>query len=203
MRYFFSLLWILSPLVVLAAQTAPQGSEAISQEQKNFRYEEVVLGAANAPVTIIEYSAFTCGHCAEFHKNVIPKLKKNYIDRGKVKLVFRSFPMDAYALKISSVLSQVPTDRRWQTLHEVFDHQANWMKGDFIKEIAYICGISEGECKRFMEDQGRLKHLAHQLQYAYQVHKVNATPTFFVNGTKIESALTYEQFDLILKKVLT
>lgn len=194
MKRLFSFIMCLLPLVSEAQspQVSPEVHEA-------FPYEEVSIGSDKAPVTIIEYSAFTCGHCADFHKNVFPRLKEKYIDKGKVRFIFRHFPMDAYALKISSVIRQMPVSRQWQTVNAVYDRQETWLKGDFVKEIAHLCNLPEEQCKVFMENKNHLNHLAQQLIHAHKVHKVNATPTFFVNGTKIESALTYEQFDKILK----
>ena len=120
MNRFTALLGAMALLFSACAEASPLPTEEALKER--------VLGQANAPVTIIEYSSLSCPHCAQFHNNVLPKLKKNYIDTGKVKLVYRDFPLGGPAYIAAMMARCAKPDRYFQFLDVLFRDQANWAR---------------------------------------------------------------------------
>lgn len=170
---------------------------------------DMVLGAANAPVTIIEYASLTCPHCARFHTETLPQLKANYIDKGLVKYVFRDFPLDGVALSGAMIARCAGPERYFGLLDVFFQQQSSWASGNdggkmvaALKRLARLGGLSEAqvdECLRNKEIQDAVigSRLAGEKQF-----DVRSTPTLIINGQKHAGALTFEAIDKILKPLV-
>jgi protein-disulfide isomerase len=161
---------------------------------------DMALGAANAPVTIIEYASMTCPHCAEFHRTVFPELKVQYIETGKVRFVFREFPIDLVAASCAMLARCIGKDDP-RTYHAAIDGlfatQEKWMAkdaADQLRSIAKQAGMSDDGFNACMTDQRVLSGLQQCRDHAHTKLKVEATPTFFVNAKRLVGARPFEEF---------
>ena len=168
--------------------------------------DDRVLGRADAPVTIIEYASFTCPHCAEFDRVTLPEVKKNWIDTGKAKLVYRDFPLDGVALKASVMTRCAPPDRFYSYVDTLFQSQDGWARSrdpeDALSHIAKLGGMSDDQFKSCMKDEKLSDSIADGAMKAQKEYGVNSTPTFFVNGTKVVGAVPYSDFEKALNAAL-
>jgi protein-disulfide isomerase len=187
-------------LVVFAALSAP----ALAQEALKPTAEDHVLGKPDAPITILEYASLTCPHCAAFHRETLPQVKKDWIDTGKAKLVFRHFPFDRAALSAAQLTECAGPDKYFTFLDVLFQQQETWVRGDptaNLTRIAKLGGIPEDKVQACLKDEKLAnKIVAGRLQGEKELG-VNSTPTFFINGRKVVGAEPYEQFNTTLKAV--
>ena len=166
--------------------------------------DDRILGKADAPITIVEYASLTCPHCAAFARDTLPKIKAEWIDPGKAKLVFRDFPLDGSAVKASVLARCAPPEKFYGFIDVLFSSQESWARNPDptpgLARIAKLGGMSEEQFNACMADSAlQDKVLASRLTAEKEL-KVESTPTFFINGTKLTGALPYEQFDEALKK---
>lgn len=163
-----------------------------------------VLGKADAPVTIFEYFSLTCPHCAEFARVTLPKLKAQWIDTGKAKLVFRDYPLDRNALKAAMVTRCAPPDRYVAFVETLFAEQDKWGvlsdPAPALERIALLGGISKAEFDKCIDDKALSKRIVAEEYQAEKDYGIDSTPTFFINGTKVVGALPYADFDKVLEK---
>lgn len=165
-----------------------------------------VLGKDDAPVTIIEYASLTCSHCAAFHEETFPKLKEKYIDTGKVRLIFREFPFDPLSTA-ASMIARCSTEARYFPLVSVyFKQQQGWAGSDkpldAMLAIARQAGFTQESFEACLKDQKIYDGLNEQKKRGAEVHGVNATPTFFINGEKKSGNMPIEDFDKIIEPYL-
>jgi protein-disulfide isomerase len=163
-----------------------------------------VLGVPTAPVTMIEYSSLTCPHCASFHQDTLPQIKASYIDPGKVKLVYRDFPLDEPALT-AAMVARCSGERYFAVIDLLFATQGTWARSTdtvgALKRAVAPAGMTSAEvdaCVAGAELRSGILQIqaAGQSQYA-----VRATPTFIVGGQTIVGALPFADFDAILKRL--
>ncbi len=190
----------LLPTLARAADSGPGASDAASLLA--ISKDDRILGSPTAPITIVEYASLTCPHCAHFTDEVLPEIKKKWIDTGKVKLVLRDFPLDDEAVHASMIARCAPHDRFYAFIDTFFADQANWAAApDYqaaLSRLAELGGMSKDQIDACLKDETlRNQVLASRLVAANQLG-VNATPTFFVNGTKFTGAPTVEEFDKLL-----
>ena len=166
--------------------------------------DDRILGKADAPVTIIEYASLTCPHCAAFERDTLPKLKAEWIDSGKAKLVYRDFPLDGSAVKAAVLARCAPPDKFYGFIDVLFSSQESWARNpdptSGLARIAKLGGMSEDQFHACMADNALQDRVLASRLTAEKEYKVESTPTFFINGTKLTGALPYEQFDEALKK---
>jgi len=164
-------------------------------------------GNPDAKIKLIVYESLTCGHCADFHKNVYPDLKENYIDKGYVKIEFRSFPLDMAALNASKI-AHCKNDGKSDILHFLFENQEQWTKASKIEDInsnlkkvldSKKYGIDIDKCinNKKVED-----HILKDRIEAAKKFKINATPTLIINNKKFEKTLNYKNIKKTLEKMI-
>lgn len=169
---------------------------------------ELVVGKADAPVTIVEYASMTCGHCAAFHNNVYPALKEKYIDTGKVRFVMREFPLDNLAAAASMLARCAGGDATQAMISALFKTQDKWafVRGNPVPElfkIAQQAGFTQERFDTCLKDNTTLDHMISARQRASDEFGVNATPTFFINGKRLRSRSdSIESFDQALAPFL-
>jgi protein-disulfide isomerase len=164
-----------------------------------------VLGDANAKVTIIEYASLTCSHCAGFHTTVLPELKKLYIDTGKVKLVFRDFPLDKVAMYASLLAECVPADRYFALVDMLFQTQPQWSRAsdpqDALSKAARLLGIDDVKFRACQDDKEAFAAILGERQAGESIG-VDSTPTLFINGTKYPGVRPVPAYQKIIDDLL-
>ncbi|RCK52185.1 DSBA oxidoreductase [Thalassospira profundimaris] len=164
--------------VSLAALTA-QGAQALE-------YKEHVMGAKDAPVTIVEYASFTCPHCARFANDVFPEVKKDLIDTGKVKWIYRDYPLDGVALRASAVAQCAGDDRYFGVLELLFKSQMEWARSkdpiEGIKQTVRFAGMDGDAVDACLADEELINGIVGSRMEAEQKYNVNSTPTFLIDG---------------------
>jgi protein-disulfide isomerase len=169
---------------------------------------EMVLGAKDAPVIVVEYASMTCSHCAHFDKTTFPQIKKDYIDAGKVRWILREFPLDplaAAAFMLARCIADGNTERYYSIVSTLFHQQKTWAVEKPIPPLLAIAkqaGMSEDKFKTCLSDQKTLDKIQAERQIAIDKFKVKATPTFFIDGTMQSGALTYETMSKLLDEKL-
>ena len=167
---------------------------------------EIVLGRADAPVTIVEYSSLTCPHCGAFHRDTLPKLKKQYIDSGQVKIYFRPFPFDPYATAGAMLAQCVAPAAQVNFLDVLFKRQMQWIQSekpmDELQKLARQAGLSESDFVVCLKDESKLESIRQMQSAAAEELGVRSTPTFFINGEKLEGNRGLDEFDKRIKPLL-
>jgi len=169
---------------------------------------DMALGSKDAPVTIIEYASMTCPHCASFTKDVFPQIKTNYIDTGKVRFIFREFPLDQVALAASALARCVAKDdaAKYFAVIDMLFKQQNDLASDALGTINRVgkqAGFSEQMIKDCVQgDPAIQKGILDVREHAYSKLKVNSTPFFFVNGTPLKGETSFESFEKLIKPLL-
>ena len=196
MRKIFTILFI---LIIGFAPTLFAGD--------NQSIKRISVGEKNAKIIIIAYESLTCGHCADFHKNVYPDLKKDFIEKGLVRIEFRHFPLDIAAFNASKI-GQCKNDGKPDILNILFSGQKKWARGKTPEEATQFL-------KKFLEDEGInvdfKKCLADKTIEDYVLNdriegvkkfKVNATPTIIINDKKFEKVPNYKNIKKYLEKLI-
>ena len=149
---------------------------------------DVVEGKADAPVVIVEYASMTCSHCAAFHHDIYPTLKKDFIDTGKVKFILREFPLDERAAA-AFMLARALGDKRDNAIDFFFEQQRNWAftetPYESLANMAKQIGIGQEKFEQTLKDE-KLQQAVYAVAQQGQKFGVNATPTFFINGVKFD-----------------
>ncbi|MBL8830822.1 MAG: DsbA family protein [Rhodospirillales bacterium] len=167
---------------------------------------DMVMGAENAPITMIEYASLTCPHCAKLHVETMPRLKAEYIDTGKLKLVFRDFPLDRIALNAAMLARCAGPERYFTFLDVFFAQQANWLRGTSgeqimasLRRLARTGGMTEAAMDQCLANTEMQNAVLSQAMTGEREHKVQATPTLVINGTVHRGGQSFEELDAILK----
>ncbi len=173
----------------------------------NAETKRIVSGNQNAKITIIAYESLTCSHCANFHNDVYPLLKKEYIDTGLVKIEFRHFPLDIAALNASKI-AQCKKDNGLEVLKSLYANQQAWVKGSSVEEVNY--NLSEFLKKEgFKIDYNKCINNKEIEDFVLNDRiegtknfKINATPTIIINNKKFEKSLNYKNLKKSLEKLI-
>ena len=169
--------------------------------------KRIISGNVDAKITIIAYESLTCSHCADFHKDVYPQLKKEYIDTGLAKIEFRHYPLDIAALNASKI-AQCNSDQGLKILESLYSNQQVWVKGKTIEEINH-------NLKKFIQKEGFDLNFEKCLNNkeiedfilndrieGARNFKINTTPTIIINGEKFEESLNYKNLKKSLQKLI-
>jgi protein-disulfide isomerase len=196
----------LPPLTGLTSVALAQGAVG-ALVAKPGSLPDMVLGSANAPVTIIEYSSMTCPHCATFAENVFPMLQAKYIDTGKVRFVSREFPLEfkaAGASLLARCIAAGDGSRYFEATAMFFKQQEDLFEHttETLKAVGNHFGMSDEAVEACEKDQGLVDKLSADQKFAYERLKVDATPTFFINGQRVKGAMSFEELDARLSRLL-
>ena len=199
-----SLLAGLSPLRLIDGAMAQSASDVA----KPGSLPDMALGPATSPVTITEYASMTCGHCANFNETVFPKIKSEFIDSGKIRYVFREFPLDIKAAAgsmLARCIAKEDAGKYFAVVDMLFRQQNDWVMKNTTETLTRIgkqAGLSQQAVEDCLKDQALLDKIAADQKFAAEVLKVNSTPTFFINGEMVKGATTFEEFDKRIKALL-
>jgi protein-disulfide isomerase len=169
---------------------------------------EMSLGQPDAPVTLVEYASLTCPHCARFHQSVLPQIKENFIETGKVRLVYRDVYFDGPGLWAAMMARCAGPERFFGVIDLLYKTQAEWTRAASAEEITKAlysagrqAGLTEEEMDACMTDADFAKRLVAQYQKNAEADGIEATPTFILDGEKVEN-LPYEDFEARLNAAL-
>lgn len=169
-------------------------------------YEERVIGDPNAPVTIVEYASFTCPHCANFHTQTLPQIKKDYVDTGKVKFIFRDFPFEQVGATAALLSRCVDPSRYYGFSDLIMRQQANWtaqvnpIAG--LTKMAKLAGMSDAMIEECMNNEKLLDQIVAVRKEAMDKYGFNSTPSFLVNNEKVVGAESFETFKKLIEAEL-
>jgi protein-disulfide isomerase len=213
-RRVFSTVLSLAALAAVSA-VAPQAliGEAMAQSAmgalvaKPVALPDMALGSAKASVTITEYASMSCPHCAAFEQNVFPMIRSKYIDTGKVRYVFREFPLDIKAAAVSMVARCMAGDdaEKFFGAIDIMFKQQDQLTTDTqesLKRIGGQAGMSGDAVEACVKNQAMLDKLSADEQFANETLKVDATPTFFINGEMSKGAMSFEEMEQKIKAAL-
>jgi protein-disulfide isomerase len=159
------------------------------------------LGNPNAPVTVIEYVSLTCPHCAAFHRDVFPRVKREYIDTGKIRFIVREFPIGRSAGNAAIANRCAPEDKYFALLSALLTRQSEWVSQevrlDAINGVAKSVGMSRETFDKCLANQSMIDALD-EVKQRGRKFGVIGTPTFFANGRKAQGATTYEEFKALV-----
>jgi len=164
-------------------------------------------GNVDAKVSLIIYESLTCGHCADFHKEIYPKLKKDFIDNGLVKIEFRSFPLDLAALNASK-LAHCKNDGKTDLLHFLYENQKQWVRGETIKDInkhlkdLIIKKDSLLDFEGCLTNENIEDHVLNDRISGAKKFNIEATPTLIINGKKFDNPQNYKKLKKTIEKLI-
>ena len=173
----------------------------------NAETKRIISGKESAKIKIIAYESLTCSHCANFHKDVYPELKKEYIDTGLAKIEFRHFPLDIAALNASKI-AQCKSDESLRILESLYSNQQEWVRGSTVEDI-------NENLKNFIEKEGYKidfekcindkkieDYILNDRIEGAKKFNINATPTIIINNKKFEKSLNYKNLKKYLEKLI-
>ena len=180
------------------------GESALDITEKDF-----VIGNEDAKITIIEYASLSCSHCADFHVNTLETLKKEYIDTGKVKMVFRDYPFNYPALLGSMVLRCIPENYRYDYMNALFKLQTDWVNKKNKKTIQELYkimqsgGMTKDEYDACIYNTELENEILEGVMEAQNQFNIKSTPSFIINGKLIEGNKSIKEFRQIIDKILS
>jgi protein-disulfide isomerase len=168
---------------------------------------DLTLGSADAKITVVEYASMTCPHCAHFSNDVFEPFKKKYIDTGKVRYIFRDFPLDNLAAAVSMLARCAGPDKAMPMIETFYAKQEDWAfaSGSPVPrlfDIAKQAGFTQESFDKCLTNQKLLDQITAERTRASDTFGVNATPTFFINGKRLQEAPTMEAFDKVIGPLL-
>jgi protein-disulfide isomerase len=185
-----------------AALVAPASAQALLMQPSSIG--DMAIGDEKAPVTIIEYASMTCPHCATFHATTYPELKKRYIETGKVRFIFREFPLDQLALAAFLVARCSGPDKYFPMIETLFQLQKEWVIQkplEPLMAIAKQAGMSEQAFNECLQNQKLIDGIEEVRQRAIKLN-VQSTPFFFVNGKPMRGSFAIEEFEKLMAPYL-
>ena len=203
-RYILCFVALLGISLSLILQTNTQAMAAISDN--NDAMKEMVLGNQKAKITVIEYASLGCPHCAQFHSGTYQDVKKNYIDTGKIKFIFRDFPLGTPALAASMISRCSGSAKYFGMIDIFFQGQKQWSQAEnpmtALKKIARFGGMSATDVDDCLQNQELLDYIQNTARDGGEKHKINSTPSFVIDGETHSGGLPYADFKKLLDKAL-
>ena len=211
MKFLFNkinsrLIYVITSIFLLIFNYAIFASEI---DKKNSLYVEMQKGAENAPVVMIEYASLTCSHCAEFYKSVFPKLKKNYIDKGLLRMVHREIYFDRAGLWAALIARCSNNNEKYFGILKIlYEDQARWSRSNendiIVEELLRVsakAGMSREYALSCLEDEDKALDLVKEYQAYVKEDEIESTPTFIINGSKYSNG-SFEEIKGIIEKNL-
>jgi len=167
----------------------------------------IIDGNNDAKIKIIIFESLTCSHCANFHKNVYPDLKKEFIDKGILSIEYKSFPLNIAALNASK-LAHCNNDGNSKLLHFLYDNQSKWTNGSSVEELNknLIKTIKSGnfniDYQKCLDDKILEDHVLNDRIEGVKKFNINSTPTLLINGKKFEKSITFKNLKKVIEKLL-
>jgi len=186
-----------------------EASKAEDSSVLNITESDFVIGKTDAPITIIEYASMSCSHCASFHNNTLPDLKKEYIDTGKVKFVFRDFPYNFPALLGSMVMRCTPNDVRYDYMNALYKLQNQWVLKENAKttqelyKIMQSGGMKKADFEACINNTDLENKIIQEIIDAQEEFQIKNTPSFLVNGNLVSGNKSIKEFRQIIDKILS
>ena len=199
---------ILISWVFIAAFTS-QSLLANESTARDITENDFIIGDENAPITIIEYASMSCSHCADFHTKTLPDLKTEFIDTGKVRMVFRDYPFNYPALLGSMMMRCIPGDVRYDYMNALYQLQPNWVNRDpkiTKKELYKIMqsgGMTKDEFDTCYGDLDNENLILEGVMAAQKDFNIKSTPSFVINGNLVEGNKNIKEFRQIIDKKLS
>ena len=169
----------------------------------------IVMGTYDAPVKIKIFSSLTCPHCADFHIKVVPEIKKNYVETGKVQLIFIDFPLDQAAFNASKILHCLDQEKQIPFLDTIYENQQQWASGsnideinDNLKEMVNILGISSKQFNKCQNDEVVGDKILNGRINGQQKYSINSTPTIIINEKKLEGSVNFKNIKKKIEKLI-
>ena len=179
----------------------------LAPANSEIKINPIYEGSADAKIELIIYESLTCGHCANFHKNVYPELKKNFIDKDLIKIEFRSFPFDIAGLNAAKI-AHCRNNNNSDILHFLFKNQKKWAKGDSVEEVNsnLINLLKDNKVdlnfNQCINDKSIEDHILGDRIEAIKKFDINATPALIINGKKFDKSLNYKNIKKALEKLI-
>ena len=197
--FFLTKILIISIIVILNSYADE------SNEDKNI----ISIGPNEAVVKIKIFSSLTCPHCASFHMNVVPKIKENYLESGKVQLIFIDFPLDQSAFNASKLLHCLDKEKRMNFLDIIYKDQKKWTAGSSLedinknlKKIVKNLGISSKKFDKCIIDEEISDKILNERIDASKKYSINSTPTIIINGEKLEGSASFKNIKKKIEKII-
>lgn len=189
---------------VSPANAASEPKDAdVAELMKPGAMPEHVMGKPDAPFTIVEYSSLTCSHCAAFHKDVFPELKKKYIDTGKARYILREFPIDDLAAAGFMLAHCVESEKYFDFIETLYGRQEEWAFVEkplpVMQKLAKEAGIHDDRFKQCLTNEKVLKYIEETRERASKKFGIHGTPSFFVNGKSVVNDNTIKPFEKIIE----
>ena len=169
----------------------------------------VVLGADNAPVKIKVFSSLTCPHCASFHKKIVPEIKRNYVESGKVQLIFIDFPLDQAAFNASKLLHCLDQKKQIAFLDTVYENQNHWMSGsdanqinNNLKNMVKNLGIDSNQFDKCLNNDIISDKILNGRIKGHEKYSINSTPTIIINEKKLEGSASFKNIQKKIEKLI-
>ena len=187
---------------------AMMGTLAAQAETDKPAVTEMILGDVNAPIEIIEYASMTCPHCANFHSDVYPQLKENYIETGKVKFVFREVYFDKYGMWASMISRCAGPDRFFGIIDQMFEKQKTWSRAGNdlaivteLSKIGKLAGLGDDQINACLQDADNLRNLVGWYKANMEEHKISGNPSFVIDGEMVSNR-SYKELSALLDEKL-
>jgi protein-disulfide isomerase len=203
-RAFLSLIALIGSTIALVEKAAGQ-TVNIARLHEPPPLGDRSLGLPSAKVVMVEYASSTCPHCAKFHTEVFPILKKDYIDTGKVRFIFREFPLNDVDLAAVMLARCAPEDKYFAMIEVYFEQQGTWTKGnprDELFKIAQLAGFTKDTFEACLKNEAIAKGLVESRTRASTEFDVDSTPTFFINGVSLRGAEPIDEFRKVIEAAL-
>lgn len=194
---------ILALLLVLSLPAMAEEKAATQKVDVAAAMADRVLGNPDASVTIYEYASMTCSHCAAFHKFGLPTIKKELIDTGKAKMIFRDFPLDNFAVKAAAMARCAPADKYYPLVAMIMDEQERWARAsapdEAVAKLGALAGMDPEYIKACMTDPELQKAMMASMQDAQKTYAIDSTPSFIFKKGE-ERLMEWDEFTDAMKK---
>jgi protein-disulfide isomerase len=178
-------------------------------ENINTKNDLIVMGEDSAPVKIKVFSSLTCPHCANFHIKVVPKIKKKFIENGKVQLIFIDFPLDQFAFNASKLLHCLKNEKRISFLDKLYENQKDWTVGtsenqinNNLQKMVKNLGMGSNQFDECLTNELISDKILNGRIKAHEKYSINSTPTIIINEKKLKGSIDYKNIEKRIEKLI-